>query len=242
MINAKKIFCIVVLIKASVLQMAAQNLELSTQIQATNRGYGISINLRQAAKETGVNAIELSYNGIRDHKEVKISNVNLVNPSLTPGAFTFGKINYLQAVRIGLGREKMWAKRPDKNAVAVIISTIAGANLGLQVPVFIDYNTPGANDFGFQTFRYDPAIHQRQDIIQSRSALKGMSKSKILPGLFVKQGLVFEFGNYTNAPNRLEAGWMVDALIKKPEIMYEKKHPNIFLSFYVSFAILNFGI
>jgi hypothetical protein len=223
-------------------ESVSQELGIASNIQASNRGFGLLVNLRKEKPSGNYSLYELGYIGVKDAKEVRISNVNLVNPSMTPGAFTFGKVNYLQIIRVGLGEEFVLAKRPDKNAVGVVWTYSGGLNIGLQAPVYIDYNTPGANDFGFQTFRYDPAVHERQNIIQSRSALKGMGKSKILPGIYLKQGMIFEFGNYTYSPNRFETGFVLDAFLEKPVIIYDKKHPNIFLSFYVSFAILNFGL
>lgn len=202
----------------------------------------MSLSLREEGGKKSNSIYEFTLTGLKDLKEIKISNVDFTNPTLTPGAFVYGKINQVTPLRFGFGKEFILSRRPDRNSIGAYWHSSVGLTIGLQTPVFIDYVNPGANDIGFVTVRYDPNLHQRQNIIQSYSFLKGLSQAELLPGIYTKQGTVLEFGNYTYTPNRVEAGFMLEAFFIRPDIMYQRKHPNIFLSFYLSFAILNFGI
>jgi len=215
---------------------------LSANVHLSDRGYGFGMNFRESSNSRINTSYELLVSGLRDVKEIKISNVDMINTTLTPGAFVYGKLNQFIMLRAGYGKEVSLARRPDRNSIGVIWSASTGINLGMQSPIFIDYYTPGQNDFDFLTVKYNPAIHERPNIIQSHSFFKGLSEVKLLPGIYVKQALILEFGSYSYAPNRIETGFILDAYFNRPEIMYNRKHTPVFVSFYVSFALLNIGI
>lgn len=214
----------------------------SSNIHLSDRGYGFGMSLHETSNARINSIYELLFIGLRDNKEIKISNVDMVNTTLTPGAFVYGKVNQFIMMRAGYGKEISLARRPDRNSIGVLWSTSIGLNIGMQSPVFIDYYTPGQNDYDFLTVKYNPSIHERPNIIQSHSFFKGLSEVKLLPGIYTKQALVLEFGSYSYAPNRIEAGFILDTYFARPEIMYGRKHAPVFISFYVSFALLNIGI
>ncbi|MCO6495008.1 MAG: hypothetical protein J5I91_04925 [Bacteroidetes bacterium] len=215
----------------------------TTNININNRGSGIGLGLHQKSNNKVNTKFELNFMTLKDPKELLISNIGMSNSGIDPGTFKFGKVNQVLQTRLGYGKEITLAKRPDRNSIGLIVNATVGLNFALQIPVYIDYNTPGQNELGFVTERYNPEIHDRERIIQSHTYYnRGFTNAKFIPSIFIKQGLIMEFGNYTKTPNRIEGGIILDAFIIRPELMYKSKLPHIFPSFYISFAVLNFEI
>lgn len=210
-----------------------------SNLQLNSRGFSVVFNVLQQSSKRSNNLYELSIGNVKDAKEIRISNLDMVSNIAPPGVFTYGKVNSLYALRLGYGKEITLAPRPNFNAVGLIWSCTGGVNIGVQSPTFIDYYMPGATDYSIQTVRYNPEIHERRHIIQSKNFFRGLNQASILPSIYIKQGIVVEFGNYTYAPNKIEAGFMIDAYFIRPELMYLRTHPTVFTSFYISFAILN---
>ncbi|MCK9481057.1 MAG: hypothetical protein M0R38_04765 [Bacteroidia bacterium] len=240
--SLKKIFGFIVFSLLTYNVSLGQEYIITSSLHLNNRGSGLGFGVREKNKKKVNSVYEFHVMNLKSFKELTISNVGMANSSQEPGTFKYGKINQVLQFRFGYGKEVSLAKRPDKNAIGIIWNSTAGLNLAFQIPVFIDYNTPGQNENGFITVRYDPEVHERPNIIQSHSYYNGLSGSKFIPSLFLKQGLIMEFGNYANSPSRLESGLILDAFPIQPQIMYNQKLPHFFLSFYVSFALLNFEI
>ncbi|MBX2985556.1 MAG: hypothetical protein KF882_06275 [Bacteroidia bacterium] len=227
------------------LQGYGQNYMLSTNVHIGNRGNGIGFAIREKSQNRMNTNYELNLIGLKDYKELRISNVGMTssNSNIEPGTFKYGKINQILQIKAAYGKEITLIKRPDRNAIGLIWNSTAGINFALQIPIYIDYITPGQNEQGFITVRYDPRIHERSNIILAHSYYdKGLTSARLIPSFFVKQGLIMEFGNYSNSPNRIEGGFMLDAFPIRPEIMYDHKQPHIIAAFYISFAVLNFEI
>lgn len=214
----------------------------SADVHLNSRGFGLQFNYLVPQSNTFSKKIITQFSSVKDPKEITITNLTLSNPDINNGGYEFGKINSMYAMRFGMGFEKPLAARPDKNAVGVIYSASAGLNLAVQSPTFIDYYDPSQVEKQFVTERYNPEIHQRQNIIQSRGFFYGLKSAHILPGLFIDQSFVYEFGKYSYLPNRITTGVLIDAHFIRPELLYQNKHPSVFLTFYISFAILNLEV
>lgn len=217
----------------------SQNNQLSFGFHLNNRGYGLETRLGIGRNTAMPKFLELGIWGLKAIKEQRISNFELFNPYVDPGPFVFGKINHAMLLQTGVGFTKIIAPRTSRNNVGVSLNTSGGILWGLITPVIIDYHLPGANEYDFITTQYDPEVHQRDFILQSRSFWKGRNQLGVSPGAYFRQGLVLEFGNYMYTPNKIETGFMLNAFFNSPNIMYKQKYPSTFISFYISFALLN---
>lgn len=234
-----KLFFLFFCLLLNMQNVCSQNNQLSFGFHLNNRGYGLETRLGVGKNLSKPKFLELGIWGLKAIKEQRISNFELFNPYVDPGPFVYGKINHAMMVQTGVGFTKTIAQRTTRNNVGVYLNTSGGILWGLIAPVFIDYHSPGANEYDFITARYNPEVHQREFILQSRSFWKGKEELGITPGVYFRQGLVLEFGNYMYAPNKIETGFMLNTFFNSPNLLYKQKYPSSFLSFYISFALLN---
>lgn len=223
--------------------VAQSGFDMSAYIQLTSRGFAVQLDAVNISPQKYRPLYEIAVGNLKDMKELRITNTQVMSPTAPPGVFTFGKIHHLYYLKSGFGRQLVVADRPDFNTVGISLKGVMGLQLGIQSPVFIDYYHPNqTNDEGVVTIRYDPQVHVREGIIQSRNFFSGLNQASVLPGVYMKGGTLIELGNYTYTPSRLEAGISVDAYFIRPELMYGRRHPAVFTTFYISFALLNVNL
>ena len=93
-------------------------------------------------------------------------------------------------------------------------------------------------EYELTTEKYDPEEHFRDNIYGRAAFTKGISETKVYPGLYAKAGFNFEFGNYTSIIKALEIGATVD-IFPNPVPMMAYNDPEYwFLNIYLS---VNFG-
>ncbi len=146
---------------------------------------------------------------------LEISNVKHANEHTHRAAssFVFGKQNYLYAIRLQYGKEKLLFRKASQQGVQISIGAAAGPTIGLESPYYIltDRNTYE---------KFDPEAHDGIVSIQGSGRLfQGLGESKIIPGGNAKIFVNFEFGAFKNNVTGLEIGTMFEAYSRKVIIM-----------------------
>jgi hypothetical protein len=113
-----------------------------------------------------------------------------------------------------------------------------GPSLGLAKPVYLEIGKP--DNIPYETFvieRYDPAIHDVQNIYGRASYFKGFGEMKLYPGGFGRFGLNFEYSGQTTGIKAIEVGASLDAYPVVVPIMAELEgvtNKQFFFEFYLA--------
>jgi hypothetical protein len=87
------------------------------------------------------------------------------------------------------------------------------------------------------TRRYDPEVHTLGTIYGRASFVNGLSEMSIVPGIFAKFGLNFEYSPYDEKLKSIEAGIAFDLFYKEVPLMYNTYNNQYWVTFYLMFEI-----
>ncbi len=130
----------------------------------------------------------------------------------TGSSFTLGKVNHLFAIRGQYGREYVLFKKASQQGVQINLNLAVGPSIGLESPYYIEYQ-------GVQRVPYDPNIHSNEKITGRGFIFQGLFQSSIIIGANIKTSLSFEFGSQKSSVSGFEAGFLIDAYLRKIEMM-----------------------
>lgn len=138
--------------------------------------------------------------------------------------FSFPKSNYLYAIRMQYGRDKILFRKANQQGVQINASAALGPTIGLESPYYVS-----VSDGSFEPF--DPDVHTNPGlIIGSGRLFQGLGESKIVPGLNAKSSLLFEFGTYRSNVAGLELGVMLEAYSRKIIIVATQPNNAVYTS------------
>jgi hypothetical protein len=110
--------------------------------------------------------------------------------------------------------------------------------LGFAKPVYLQIGKP--DQIPYQTIvveRYDPVVHDVQNIYGRASWFTGFGDMKLYPGAFGRFGFNFEHSSHTYGVKGLEVGVTMDAFPVVVPIMAEVEgveNKQFFFQFYLS--------
>lgn len=166
---------------------------------------------------------------------VEIVNVKhpkeLVETSFTTGTrFTYGKKNYLFALRPEYGRELTLFNRHEDEGISISAILAAGPTLGLEKPYMIRFR----NSDGRVETRPVGTTNPYENMVGVGNFFQGFGKTKIIPGLHVKAALSFELSAFRESVTGVEIGFLAEGFTRKPEIMIDTENRSFFTSGYVT--------
>lgn len=156
--------------------------------------------------------------------------------------YVYGKQNSFLVMRGGYGHQNVIYHKENRKGggVEVRYHYYGGASLGFTKPVYLEILTPTNIPFEFTltTEKYNPDEHYIDNIYGKAPFAKGLDEIKVIPGIYLKSGVSFDYASRQDNIRSLEAGVVVDGYYKKVPIMALTENKQFFLSFYVS---LHFG-
>ncbi len=167
---------------------------------------------------------------IRHPKEYKVLG------TLGSKGYFYGKLNSLVSLRPYYGGKLMLFKSVRQNGVEISYKWGVGLSLGLVKPVYVEVNKVESGNLIHTSVRYNPEQHY-SGLIYSRSPWgKGLGESKLAVGVFLKQGVSFNFSTFRTGLSGGEIGVIFDYYpLNKIEMMYLQKNNNLFASLYLQF-------
>ena len=112
--------------------------------------------------------------------------------------------------------------------------------MSLYKPYYYEVLYPvSQTDYEIRIEKFDVSIAVPQDIYSKAAFTKGLSETKILPGLYVKGGFNFEYSKEDKVIHAIELGVQVNAFPKTIPIMASTDNKAIFFSLFVSYR---FGV
>ena len=201
----------------------------------TNDGYGKFLEIGRAQSVKKALLFQLDISERKHPKEEKVSN------SLVPTTpFVYGKINYLYPVKLGVQKQLLFGNKSNKNGVSVTGNFGGGISMGLLRPYFLEVNDNVLG--GRKLIRYESADKKLfTDVIQLNNLFvggagfgKGWSNLSVVPGLYAKTALRFDYGRYNEMVNGLEVGLTGEFYTKGVEQMVSNKAKQFFLNVYIA--------
>ena len=243
----KKLLISVSIIITTALSLSAQG-DLNEQQKVffrNERSYAVMLNsdglglgYREAKRIDFLNKrfFEIDAGMFKHPKEYKIS-----NPYTTGTAFVFGKLNNTIFIRGGIGYQKELFSKADLGGVAIRYIISGGPILTAYKPIYYKVIYPGQypGEYIIKEEKFDIALHDPTNIYSRSSFTKGLNEIKVLPGIYAKGGLNFEYSVEDKVIHAIEVGIQVNCFPKKVPIMSGPNNKAIFPSFFVSYK---FGV
>ena len=176
---------------------------------------------------------EIEFNSYKDTKEVRV-----INPYYPDAkSYIYGKLNYLYFLSAGTGQQFIITRKPYWGGVQLSAVVYGGFSLGITKPVYLYIIVPLPPDgtmYELREQRYNPDLHTTDNIYGRASFFSGILDLGFYPGLYVRGGMEFEFGNLNKRPKALETGAVLTfSPIAVPVMAYNPKQ-SLFLTLYVS--------
>ncbi|NOY37836.1 MAG: hypothetical protein GXO83_09695 [Chlorobi bacterium] len=203
---------------------------LHASLNSTGFGGGVRYGKRLNFFNKRLYEGEISY--FKHPKEIRLNNPYFPNSR----SFVYGKLNLFFNLRGGYGFQREVFKKLDKGGVAVRYFYTFGPSIGIYKPVYYEVLVPvSLYEYQLVTEKFNPALHKSDDIYGRASFLKGWNELKIVPGIFGKFGINFEFSKFDPLVQALEAGIVIDVYPKKIPIMASNDNRNYFISLYACY-------
>ena len=202
--------------------------EYSYGFRLNTNGWGLDFRRGYFVSPAKKNLWEFGFNNIKHSKEYKMSNPY----SYTMKRYVYGKLNSCFDLRFGFGRQKRLFRKVDDQSVEIRLIYFIGPSLGILKPIYYEiYDT-----IGTYHEKYTPA-HQPGLIAGRSSFFRGVSETKINPGIYFKFGISFEHGKYEEQLRAIEIGFETSAYLQKMEIMAEVPNSQFFFTLFLSYRI-----
>lgn len=209
--------------------------EKSFGIQLNTDGIGFSYRTAKRTDYLNKNIIEYEFGTLKHPKEYKLN-----NPYTQGSSFVFGKLNFPMYFRASLGRQHELYKKADLGGVAIRYFYSGGPVLVLYKPIYYKVIYPvSLNEYLIREEKFNSSIAVPQEIWGRASFTKGISETKVLPGIYAKTGFNFEYSKEDKVIHAIEIGATLSAYWKEIPIMASSDNQSIFFSLFVSYR---FGI
>jgi hypothetical protein len=175
--------------------------------------------------------LEVEFVSMKHPKQIRVVNPYYFNAK----SYVYGKLNHTYMLRVGYGRKKLLNRKPYWGGVELRLVYLGGVGLAFLKPVHLYFWDD--NYINLKAERYDPenSYHTPEYIYGRAPFMDGFEQITVSPGLYVKGGLNFEFGQYNTKIKALEAGIIAEFYSSSIAIMAFNPVQNFFFTFYISF-------
>jgi hypothetical protein len=196
---------------------------------------GIGISYREAKRLDFRNKtiLEIDAGTLKNQKEYKQQSAWVQG-----GNYFFGKTNSTFYLRAGLGHQHELFKKEDLGGIALRYFYSAGPVLAIYKPIYYKVLYPiinQPNEYDVKEEKFNASIAVPQDIFGRASFTKGLNEIKVLPGIYAKAGMNFEYSKEDKIIHAIELGGQLNAFPKKVPIMAGSDNKALFFSLFVSY-------
>lgn len=197
-------------------------------------GWGLQVyrGIHRTAKQVRLYGLEVV--GMKHPKEVKSFNPYYDNSR----GYFYGKTNALTIIRPTFGGKHLITDKIRRSGVEVNWVWGIGPSIGLAKPVYLQIGKPDAIPYvTIVTERYDPSVHDVQNIYGRASWFKGVGEIVPYFGGFGRFGFNFEHSGHADGIKAIEVGCTIDAYPEVVPIMAEMEgvtNKQFFFEFYLA--------
>nr|NQU91467.1 hypothetical protein [Bacteroidota bacterium] len=197
------------------------------------QGWGVLFRKGYNVNAFKKNLWEAELVGIRPKKQVRVNFYGAYYSNAN--SYVYDKLNKVFIMRGGVGQQRLITRKPYWGGVEVRASYSGGISFGISKPVYLQIITQ-YNPIITISKKYDPETHDIDNIYGRASFFDGIEETRFYPGLYLKGGINFYFGQYNTSIKSLEAGIVVDGYISSIPIMAFSDEHQYFVNLYVSFT------
>jgi hypothetical protein len=169
------------------------------------------------------------------HSQQEYKTSNPTQPDAS--SYYFGKLNGMEAIRLGAGVSRMIWRKNDLSCVQIDAVYSAGFSLAILKPVWLDILENGPTGEELQVpEKYDPNQDTPSNIYGRASVFDGLNELAYYPGLYGRAGFNFDFSNRHKSVKALELGLIVDAYKDVIPMMAFSKNNQVFANLYLSIS------
>jgi hypothetical protein len=208
--------------------------EFTGGILLHSRGWGF--HFRKGKNLSYKKSFQWEVDGVnmKSPKQIKTLNPYFNNAK----SYFYGKLNHVYVLRLGLGIKQLLNRKPYWGGIELRFIYFGGLSLAFAKPVYLyilNYS-PENDDYTIDVERYNPRFHGLDNIYGRAPFTDGIQNTSIHPGLYVKLGLNFEFGEYNSSIKSVEVGGVLDYYPWPVAIMAYNPENSFFITFYIGFS------
>lgn len=196
-------------------------------------GYGIFMDIGRAKSVKRSLLYQLEIGERKSAREIKQSNTN--DPSSYP--FILGKENFFYYTKLGVQEQFLLANKANKNGVNITCNIGGGLSFAILRPY--EYEVLAADGTSkyvqLNTILTDTTI---QGLLGGPTISQGWEDLSLVPGVYGKAAVRFDYGHYTRTVAALEIGISAEYYTKNIPILYAVAPQQSFISAY---AAIMFG-
>jgi len=188
--------------------------------------HGCGVNFRKA-KHVSVNqkrVFEIDWCTMNHRKNYVFSSSQISETK----RFTYGELNAVSIIRAGYGNQKLLAGKTLRSNVEIRFLYLGGLSLPFLKPVYFELDLPG-DELGYDKFTSET----KNSIRGGAGYWRGFNEMGVMPGIYGKTAVSFEYASKYNYIRALETGFVFDIYYKDVPILAETKNYPYFISFYV---------
>jgi hypothetical protein len=172
-----------------------------------SNGFGFNFRYAKRIDAFRKTLYEVEFNHLKHPKEIKArlytTNRNIV----------FGQLNSVYTLKGAIGYQKEFFQKRDLGSISIRYFTNGGLSLAMLKPVYFEYQDNVTGEPYYDKFQ------QHGNFIGKGPFVKGINEISMVPGLYGKIGLSFEYSKIDKIYHALEFGMAFDAYAKKVKIM-----------------------
>lgn len=191
-------------------------------------GYGVFFELGRASsvKKSLLYQLEIS-----ERKQIKEEKITSYYYNSVP--YIYGKENFFYPVKLGVQQQILLGNKSNKNGVSITGNYGGGISAGLLRPYYVQVD--GGN--GIDYIKYNSADSNAfltHKIYGGPSFGKGWSDMTVVPGLYAKAAVRFDYGAFNEVVSAIEVGITGDYYTKKIPLLVHNPQKQFFFGGYVS--------
>lgn len=218
----------------------------SMKLNTDGYGFGYEYGLIKSAYKTNFFQIELNEKKHRkEEKQYRVTQVpTQIGPIWVEGRyFVYGKQNNFFQAKLGYGQQRMIGNKGNKNGIAVYFTYSGGISVGLLKPYYLGVvdtlTSPGRSYY--REIKYSKELDSLflfSDFIEKAGFSKGLNEMKLVPGIYAKTALRFDWGRFNNTISAIEVGLNLELYAQTIPQMVAIAPKRLFGNTYIA---LNFG-
>jgi hypothetical protein len=203
--------------------------EFAVGVKLISDGYGFFAELGRSKSIKKSWLFQFEFSERKDPKEMKQT-----FPAMPSTAFIFGKENFFYPLKLGVQQQILLGNKSNKNGVCITANYGGGIALGLLRPYYFKVN----DSTGAYVYKTFDNIDSSDLIIAGPGFGQGWNGLSIIPGLYTKGAIRFDYGHGNQLLSAIEIGITAEFYTKKVPIIADVPYKQFFVSAY---AAIMFG-
>ena len=202
-----------------------------------SNGFGVNLDIAKFKTYKKKSLLHFELINMKHNKEYKMLGFG----DESAKKYVYGKLNYVNVLRLGIGRRKLVFEKFRNNGVQFTANFSSGLSLGCARPVYLQIYKRDFNGVPIAVVpeRYDASQHGYYDIYGRGPRFRGLFEYSFNPGIYFRAGLESDYSVVPEIIQSIEVGIAVDAYLNEIEIMANNSPSYYFATLYLNFSLGN---